>query len=272
MKRNEDVSAIVIRLISRIRELPDGSWTTTARLLHDLGLDPEELQDSLFDIHFALFKAAEEEEIFLDMSSHDGLVEGLPYNLDFQIFHNAKTYWYCGVVFKDDSYPYAYISDMGYIDEGSFVKVPFGTNNELRIGTVDTCSPFMEKDVPYPVEKTKHIVRIVEWEDPDDDPGYNVISPIPVFSKYLELIFANDDLWENFQTYVRMSGLYRGDEFFEYHRDPKCIKIWRQMLENMGGGFPLTLFASAAFLLLSYKEQGHDLDAELESLHKKKVE
>ena len=39
------------------------------------------------------------------------------------------------------------------------------------------------------------------------------------------------------------------------------------MIDNMGGGFPLTLFALAAFLLLSYKEQGHDLYAELEALH-----
>ena len=38
------------------------------------------------------------------------------------------------------------------------------------------------------------------------------------------------------------------------------------MLDNMGGGFPLSLFASAAFLLLAYKDQGHDLDAELKAL------
>ncbi len=95
-----------------------------------------------------------------------------------------------------------------------------------------------------------------------------LISPVYLFNKYIELIFANDILWENFQSYVRQSGPYRGDEFFEYHRDPECIEIWRQMLDNMGGGFPLALFASAAFLLLAYKEQGHDLDEELEALHK----
>ena len=35
------------------------------------------------------------------------------------------------------------------------------------------------------------------------------------------------------------------------------------MLDNMGGGFPLSLFAAAAFLLLTYRDRGHDLDAEL---------
>ncbi len=42
------------------------------------------------------------------------------------------------------------------------------------------------------------------------------------------------------------------------------------MLDNMGGGILLILFASAAFLPLEYKEQGHDLDAELEKLHRSK--
>ncbi len=104
----------------------------------------------------------------------------------------------------------------------------------------------------------------------DDSLGYKIMSPIPLFSKYLELIFANDDLWNNFQGFVRECGPYRGDEFFEYHRDPECIEIWRQMLDNMGGGFPLMLFASAAFLLLDYEKQGHDLDAELEQIKRSK--
>ena len=95
-----------------------------------------------------------------------------------------------------------------------------------------------------------------------------IISPIPYFSKYLELIFANDVLWSNFQYYVQEASPRKGDKYFEYHRDPESIEIWRQMLDNMGGGFPLSLFASAAFLLLAYKDQGHDLDAELAALKK----
>ncbi len=97
---------------------------------------------------------------------------------------------------------------------------------------------------------------------------YNVISPIPLFSKYLELIFAVDDLWESFQFFVRQTVPSQRDDFFAYHRDPEGINIWYRMLDNMGGGLPLTLFASAAFLLLAYKEQGHDLDKELETLLK----
>ncbi|MGI5892463.1 MAG: hypothetical protein ACOX7H_07035, partial [Bacillota bacterium] len=37
----------------------------------------------LFDVHFALFEAAEKAGLTLDMSAHENKVEGLPFNLDF---------------------------------------------------------------------------------------------------------------------------------------------------------------------------------------------
>ncbi len=95
-----------------------------------------------------------------------------------------------------------------------------------------------------------------------------LLSPIPYFDKYLEILFANDFLWEFFQMYVRQAAPKNREDFFAYHRDPECVGIWREMLENMGGGLPLSLFAAGAFLLLSYKDQGHDLDAELAALHR----
>jgi len=200
MHTKSEINTIVQKLLDEIEWMPDGRWASTAKLLEEAGFDRDGLQDDLMEIHFSLIEAAKAENILLDMSSHEGKLEGLPYNLDFQVFHE---------------------------------------------------------------------------EDEEDDVlelGYQPISPIPLFSKYIELIFDNDNLWESFQHFVRHSGPYRGDEFFEYHRDPECIEIWRQMLDNMGGGFPITLFASAAFLLLAYKEQGHDLDAELEALHQRKGE
>ena len=102
----------------------------------------------------------------------------------------------------------------------------------------------------------------------DEDSGFPLTSPIFWFDRYLELIFAKDELWEQFQMYVEQTAYDRDERFFAFHRDPECIDIWRQMLDNMGGGFPLSLFAAAAFLLLTYRDRGHDLDAELELLHK----
>ena len=97
--------------------------------------------------------------------------------------------------------------------------------------------------------------------------NYDTFNPILYFSKYLELIYADDTLWANYQSYVRRYSPHRNTTFFEYQRDPKCIEIWHQMLDNMGGGWPIEFFASVAFLLLAYKDSGHDLDAELQQLH-----
>lgn len=90
-------------------------------------------------------------------------------------------------------------------------------------------------------------------------------SPVGMFNKYLELIFASDALWERFQMYVRqeLDPTQFREDHFAFQRDPECIDIWRQMLDNMGGGFRLSLFAAMAFELLSYKATGHDLDEEL---------
>ena len=100
----------------------------------------------------------------------------------------------------------------------------------------------------------------------DDSRNHFALSPIPYFSKYLELIFGVDELWEYFQYYVHHEFHDQPPEFFAFHRSHECVGVWRQMLDNMGGGIPLSLFASAAFLLLAYKEQGHDLDAELHEI------
>lgn len=89
------------------------------------------------------------------------------------------------------------------------------------------------------------------------------LSPIPCFREYLPILFANDKLWEQFQYYVRCEVPDRDEDFFAYHRNKVCMDIWYQMLENMGGGWPLRFFAAASFLLLTYRDQGHDLDAEL---------
>ncbi len=102
------------------------------------------------------------------------------------------------------------------------------------------------------------------------DIEYSMISPVPLFRKYIELLFANDDLWMNFQHYIRENSDRDENKFYEFRRDPKCISTWLEMLDNMGGGWPLSLFAAAAFVLMAYRDAGHDLDAELAALHAQK--
>lgn len=76
-----------------------------------------------------------------------------------------NTYWYCGVIVKGIDSVYFYISDSGELSVGTYVEVPFGEENSPVIGYVRTVEEYTEEKAPYPVEKTKHITRIVSVED-----------------------------------------------------------------------------------------------------------
>ena len=81
-----NVKNVAEQLLEKVRELPDGTDTTTSRLLTDCGYDLDQLPvNFLFAVHYELYKSAEKAGILLDMSAHEGKVEGLPFNLDFVI-------------------------------------------------------------------------------------------------------------------------------------------------------------------------------------------
>ena len=80
-----EIDEIVRVLLKRIRELPEGTETSTAKLIWEIFNNPRDLRGSLMEIHFALLDAAKKEGIDLDMSGHEDRVEGLPCNLDFVI-------------------------------------------------------------------------------------------------------------------------------------------------------------------------------------------
>lgn len=86
-----------------------------------------------------------------------------------------ETYWYCGVAVKGLETAYSYISDAGELEIGSYVMVPFGNHNALRIGLVKSCGEYTEADAPYPVAHTKHIVREATAHEYDEQP------PLPPF-------------------------------------------------------------------------------------------
>ena len=86
---NGGIKRIVGLLIRILKFRSDGYSTTTSRLLEETGMDMERLDDgTLLEFHTALFEEAKKEGIYLDMSSHEGMLEGLPYNLDFTVRKN----------------------------------------------------------------------------------------------------------------------------------------------------------------------------------------
>ena len=88
-----DLRHIAEDMIKDLRECEDGTVTTTGRLARDYGYDDMETFE-LFDLHDALFRAAKANKITLDMSEHEGKVEGLPFNLTF-VVKNKKAQIKC---------------------------------------------------------------------------------------------------------------------------------------------------------------------------------
>ncbi|MDR1207716.1 MAG: DUF4011 domain-containing protein, partial [Holosporales bacterium] len=65
----------------------------------------------------------------------------------------------CNVTFPKSSRSYAYISNDATLKANDKVVVPVGSNNAENIGTVVSTGFYTRSTAPYPVEKTKQIIR-----------------------------------------------------------------------------------------------------------------
>ncbi len=96
----EEKRKIVMEAMDYLRECEDGFAISTMTLLDELGYGPMEMdRDDIVSIHTAIFREAKYYHIELDMSSHDGLIEGALEGLDY-VVHNKGSLGpkcpYCG--------------------------------------------------------------------------------------------------------------------------------------------------------------------------------
>lgn len=73
--------------------------------------------------------------------------------------NDTKIYTYCGVRLPYSSRTYSYLTDDNSIKIGDKVIVPFGKDNEETEGTVVYVGQYSRFCVPYPIEKTKTIIK-----------------------------------------------------------------------------------------------------------------
>ena len=66
---------------------------------------------------------------------------------------------YCDVEFAKDGKTYCYRTSDLRIVEGDQVVVPVGDDNQHKLATVVSCEYYNWDDVPFPIEKTKEIIR-----------------------------------------------------------------------------------------------------------------
>ncbi len=88
-------------------------------------------------------------------------------NTDKQV---KQQYTYCKVRFSSSRFELSYITEDESIRAGDFVKVPFGRENEERVGLVTQVISCTSEDAPYPPEKTKHVLEKTEQPEGWDAP------------------------------------------------------------------------------------------------------
>lgn len=83
-----------------------------------------------------------------------------------QEYENDKTiYTYCGVLLPFSSRPYSFRTEDDSIKIGDTVIVPVGEDKKEMKGKVVSVGQYSRLGVPYPVEKTKMIVRKIEEDN-----------------------------------------------------------------------------------------------------------
>ena len=84
--------------------------------------------------------------------------------------HAKQQYIYCKVRFSSTRFALSYLTEDESVRAGDFVKVPFGKENEERVGLVVCVIPCTREAAPYPPEKTKYILGKTEqpkdWDAP----------------------------------------------------------------------------------------------------------
>ncbi len=74
-------------------------------------------------------------------------------------------YIYCGVLLPFSSRPYSYRTEDSSLKIGDRVLVPVGAEQKEMTGTVVSVGQYTRVSVPFPVEKTKKIIRRIEGEN-----------------------------------------------------------------------------------------------------------
>lgn len=72
---------------------------------------------------------------------------------------------FCSVAFTDGGKSYYYLTEDDTIEVGGLVMVPAGKDNHTAIARVVDIEYFAEEAAPFPIEKTKHIIRKCNDED-----------------------------------------------------------------------------------------------------------
>ena len=97
---------------------------------------------------------------------------GLGELFDEKIYGKAKRrqsdYIFCNVEFEEGGRTYCYLADSDDYCEGDLVIVPAGPDNHEAVVRIDSIEYHPAEKAPFPIEKTKHIIRKYEGDTEGD--------------------------------------------------------------------------------------------------------
>jgi len=130
---------------------------------------------------------------------------------------------YCSVSFNKDGYTYYYRTEDGNLETGDKVVVPVGPDRFERVGVVEEIEHFLPHEVPYPIEKTKFILRKWNNEMIQDSQESNmyILCDKEKHSTKIHVWFEIKDgcLKISGQDLGRAPGDFFGDNEYEYFYD-----------------------------------------------------
>lgn len=76
--------------------------------------------------------------------------------------NDKNIYFYCGVIYENNPYPYHYRINDTTLKIGDKVVVPVGSQNKEEIAEIVSIEQHSRLTVTYPIEKTKFVIRKYE--------------------------------------------------------------------------------------------------------------
>ena len=143
--------------LNDVVETPDES--RDYRITIDFKKKPQRVLTGTFDKNGLPDDFGEFADAVLDFICFYGLGEILDSSVYGEAKRRISDYIYCSVIFEEGQKSYYYLTEDDSIEVGDFVIVPAGKDNHEAIVEIVNIEYFPKSDTPFPIEKTKHIIR-----------------------------------------------------------------------------------------------------------------
>ena len=129
-------------------------------------------------------------------------------NSDYNSRNSEPKYIFCEVAFEHSYSRYTYIADSDDYKPGDLVFVPVGKDNEEKISQIKSVKYLSAEEAPYPIEKTKHIIR--KFNKDKDSFG---APPLVLDSIDMKSGHNNDMMHSKSACWIQKTHLFRADEY-----------------------------------------------------------